>query len=83
MIQRRRSRTGGIEPPAREAGWKAGAPSPGQPAGTSLMRYRFDNNALAKGRAAILTRIGPAGHRPFQIDATIEGASSSDRASKS
>ena len=24
------SRTGGIEPPAREAGWKAGAPSPGR-----------------------------------------------------
>ncbi len=26
-LNRRRSRTGGIEPPVREAGWKAGAPS--------------------------------------------------------
>jgi hypothetical protein len=32
-VRRRRSRAGGIEPPARGAGWKAGGPSPGRPAG--------------------------------------------------
>jgi hypothetical protein len=31
-LQRRRSRAGGIEPPARKAGWKAGAPSAESPA---------------------------------------------------
>jgi len=40
-LQRSRSHAGGIEPPAREAGWKAGAPSPGRLAGFRFVYVRL------------------------------------------